>query len=87
LTGIKETLKEPPPPVQVRYLEPNIDGALLTCAEAPAVDPATIATDLDLLAVTYRYRDAWRDCSRKLDKVKQLLKPDPLGPPGGGLAG
>ena len=87
LTGIKDQLREPPPPVQVRYLQPNIDGSLLRCAGAPAVDPATVETDLDLLGVTYGYRDAWRDCSRKLDKVRQLLQPDPLGPPGGGLAG
>jgi hypothetical protein len=76
----KPDLAPIPAPVQIRIERQPIDAGLLTCAGAPAFDPAAIATDLDLLALAHRYFEAWSDCANKLARIRKA-QAEPIGAP------
>ena len=59
-----------PAPVVERLVYRPIDSGLLTCRQWPAGEGGT---DLDAVSEANRGFDAWLDCWRKIEKIKELL--------------
>lgn len=59
-----------PQPVRTVYVYKPLDGGLLTCKSWPIGDGEL---DLDAVSEANRGFDAWLDCWRKVEKIKELM--------------
>jgi hypothetical protein len=58
--------------IEYKLVEPPIDRSLLSCSDGPDWPATDLASDLDLLALTYGYQAAWLDCKAKLEAIRAL---------------
>ncbi|MDY0884909.1 hypothetical protein ACFPL7_05770 [Dongia soli] len=58
--------------IEYKLVEPPIDRSLLNCSDGPDWPAKDLASDLDLLALTYGYQAAWLDCKAKLEAIRAL---------------
>lgn len=59
-----------PQPVRIKYIFKPLDGAFLNCKRWPVEDGYL---DLDVVSEANRGFDAWQDCWRKIEKIKELM--------------
>lgn len=73
--GLSGCAAEPKPlpiphPVRTEYVFKPLDGALLNCKRWPIEDGFL---DLDIVSEANRGFDAWQDCWRKIEKIKEIM--------------